>query len=107
MNLCSRNRPDSSQWWETYEKLNLCGGKIRFICEDDEDMIEITYQDGMLIDVGKPTYDEQSRYCITVVASDSIEGWESPLADVYVPNKGDLVEKLQEVIFKFRTDSGL
>ena len=39
-------------WFEAYQNLDLLNGKIRFILEDDEDMIEILYKDGLLIDVG-------------------------------------------------------
>ena len=28
-------------WFEVYQNLDLLNGKIRFILEDDEDMIEI------------------------------------------------------------------
>ena len=59
---------EKSNRWDEYQNLNLCNGKIRFILEDDEDMIEISYDDGMLIDVGKPS--SVNFYCITVVSSD-------------------------------------
>ena len=39
-------------WCDEYEKLNLLDGKASFVLDDDEDMIEIHYHDGMLIDVG-------------------------------------------------------
>ena len=41
-------------WWDDYQSLNLCNGKIEFISDDDEDMIDILYDDGMLISIGKP-----------------------------------------------------
>ena len=37
------------KWYDEYQSLNLCNGRIEFILEDDEDMIEIAYDDGMLI----------------------------------------------------------
>ena len=40
-------------WQKEFKPLELRGGHISYICNDDEDMIEITYPDGMLIDVGK------------------------------------------------------
>lgn len=39
-------------WYEDYKKLNVLNGEIKFQLQDDEDMIEIRYKDGMLIDVG-------------------------------------------------------
>ena len=40
-------------WWKKYESLELSGGNISYICDDLEDMIEISYPDGMFIDIGK------------------------------------------------------
>ena len=91
-------------WSEEYARLNLCGGQIRYILDDCEDMAEIRYDDGMLIDIGKPeTFDS---YCIMVLASDDMAGWSKPLAEIYVPDKRDLPARIQEVIFQYRqTDS--
>lgn len=91
---------DNRRWWDDYQSLNLCNGKIAFILEDDEDMIEIAYDDGMLIDVGKPT--STNHYCITVVSSDDEAGWKNPISEIVVINKQDLVWKIQETILKFR-----
>ena len=90
-------------WYDEYKLLNLYGGNIEFILEDDEDMIEIRYSDGMLIDVGKPTV--SNTYYITVVSSDDATGWNKPLAEVPVVNKAHLFDKIQETIKKFRIDS--
>ena len=87
-------------WWERYRELNLCNGEILFIADDEEDMIEITYADGMLIDVGKPMATNQ--YCITVVSSNDALGWKNPIQEITVANKEDLFQKMQETIFKFR-----
>lgn len=87
-------------WKKPYNNLNLCNGKIQFLSEDDEDMIKIEYNDGMLIDVGKPLAD--NRYCITVVKEDTLFGWQNPLAEIYILNKQDLANKIQETITKFR-----
>ena len=86
-------------WWERYRELNLCNGEILFIADDEEDMIEITYADGMLIDVGK---DLTNQYCITVVSSNDEAGWKNPLFEVKVADKEELVEKIQETILGFR-----
>ena len=61
------------KWSDDYKKLDLSDGKISFILEDDEDMIEIHYKDGMLIDVGY--IERMQSYFITVVSSDTVEGW--------------------------------
>ena len=91
---------DNRRWWNDYQNLDLCNGHIAFICEDDEDMIEITYDDGMLIDVGKPI--ATNCYCITVVSSDDEAGWKTPMSEIEVIDKRDLVWKIQETILKFR-----
>lgn len=92
-----------AHWCDEYKSLNLYSGKIEFISEDDEDMIEIRYSDGMLIDVGKPT--ASNIYYITVLSSDDIVGWQNPLAELSVANKVHLVDKIQETITEFRFNS--
>ena len=37
------------EWYDVYKKLDLLQGKIEFILDDDQDMIEIHYNDGMLL----------------------------------------------------------
>ncbi len=87
-------------WYEEYQNLDLRNGKIEFICEDDQDMIEIRYKDGMLIDVGY--IEEDKKYYITVVASDDIKGWEKPMAQVEISSKEGLFNEIQEVVLEFR-----
>lgn len=91
-------------WYDAYNTLNLYGGHIDFILEDDEDMIEIRYSDGMLIDVGKIR--KLNRYLITVVSSDDKSGWSSPLIEIAVDCKDDLPEALQSVIRRYRKTVG-
>ena len=87
-------------WQDDYKNLNLMSGKISFILEDDEDMIEIYYEDGMLRDVG---YIERMRsYLITVVSNDTDEGWENPLEEINIENKAELFDKIQETICNYR-----
>ena len=88
------------KWYDDYKKLDLSGGKILFISEDDEDMIEIHYKDGMLIDVGY--IERMHSYFITVVSSDTAEGWKKPMEEIQVEDKAVLVEKIQETIYKYR-----
>ena len=85
-------------WWKIYESLNLFGGTLNFIGDDLEDMIEIRYPDGMLIDVGK--YDD--IYCIIVVLSDDRDWWQNLLLELPVTDKKDLYRRIQETIIRFR-----
>lgn len=87
-------------WWEDYLCLDLRNGKFESIEDDGEDMIEITYDDGMLIAVGK--YESINNYCITVVSSDDEIGWNNPISEIVVSDKKDVVRKLQEIIWKYR-----
>ena len=87
-------------WQDDYKNLNLMSGKISFILEDDEDMIEIHYEDGMLIDVGY--IERMHSYLITVVSNDTDEGWENPLEELNIENKAELFDKIQETICNYR-----
>ena len=89
-----------NEWYSDYQCLNLCNGDINFIMEDNEDMIEITYKDGMLIDIGKPELFDY--YCITVVSSNDDIGWSNPIEEIIVEDKQDLVRNIQEIILKYR-----
>ena len=88
------------RWQSEYQDLNLQNGKICFILEDDEDMIEISYDDGMLIDIGKPS--SKNSYYITVVSSNDKIGWENPIVEIEVNDKQDLLKTIQETILKYR-----
>ena len=88
------------KWFDDYNNLDLLNGKICFISEDDEDMIEIHYKDGMLIDVGY--IERMHSYFITVVSSDTDEGWKNPLEKIKIENKAELFDKIQETICKYR-----
>ena len=88
------------KWHDDYKNLDLSSGKISFILEDDEDMIEIHYKDGMLIDVGY--IESMHSYFITVVSSDTTDGWKKPLEEIKVEDKTVLVDKIQETIYKYR-----
>ena len=76
------------------------GGMIRFLLDDHEDMIEILYPNGMVIDVG---YIEHWRsYCITVLAGDTPKDWQKPIDEITVDDKAALAEKIQAMIYKHR-----
>ena len=87
------------QWWEVYEDLSLLGGKLEICSDDSEDMLSITYPNGLMIDVG--CYGDHKTYCITVVPSDTIQGWQSILAEIEVHNKLNLPSKIQDVILEY------
>ncbi len=89
------------EWYDDYKNLNLLQGKIEFILEDDQDMIEIRYNDGMLIDVGY-IKEMPSAYYITVVSTDDEKGWSAPLEEIKVIIKDELIGKIQETIYKYR-----
>ena len=90
----------SSKWWEEYAALDLCGGELIDISEDDEDMLEIRYPDGGMIDVG--FLSANNMYCITAVASDDEAGWADPVFEVEVEKRDQLSAALQAAIKKFR-----
>ena len=83
-----------------YKKLDLAHGKLQCICDDDEDMLLITYEDGMQIDVGY--IEEDKTYYITVVKDDTIESWNNPLGVFSTGDKSKLPTELQKAICKFR-----
>ena len=84
-----------------YEKLDLAQGKLQCICDDDEDMLLITYEDGMQIDVGY--IEEDKTYYITIVKDDTIESWNNPLGVFSTGDKLKLTTELQKAINKFRS----
>ena len=87
-------------WDDVYKKLDLACGKLQSICDDDEDMLRITYDDGMLIDVGYVA--EDKTYYITIVASDTAKGRKEPLGVVAVTDKSMLAPELQKAVYAFR-----
>lgn len=87
------------EWYDVYKNLDLLSGKIEFILEDDQDMIEIHYNDGMLIDVGY--IEDLQSYYITVVSTDDEKGWKKPLEEIEVKSKDKLYEKIQAAIYKY------
>ncbi|MDE5854810.1 MAG: hypothetical protein K2O36_01160 [Ruminococcus sp.] len=88
------------QWWKEFESLNLYGGNSFYIGNDLEDMIEISYPDGMFIDIGKS--EEDSIYYITVLSSNNRLGWQNPLSVVSVSERALLYSEIQETIKKYR-----
>ncbi len=92
-------------WYDEYKKLDLLNGNISFVSKDDEDMIEIHYEDGMLIDVGYINH--LNSYFITIVSNNTEECWKNPLGEIKIENKAELFDKIQETIYKYRKNSYL
>ncbi|MBE7064943.1 MAG: hypothetical protein E7384_03905 [Ruminococcaceae bacterium] len=91
---------NQSSWDDKYKKLDLNDGKLQSFCDDDEDMLLITYEDGMQIDVGYIKAEES--YYITVVQDETIESWNNPLGVVVITDKSKIPEELQKAIYKYR-----
>lgn len=91
---------DQPYWDEIYKNLDLAQGKLKTICDDDQDMLLITYEDGMQIDVGYIA--EDKTYYITIVSSDTNEAWNNPLGEFAIKDKAKLPGELQKIILKFR-----
>ena len=87
-------------WVKPFLTLDLCGGTLVSILNDDEDMLEIRWSDGMWIDVG--FIEEEKTYYITTVANDTLESWNNPLSVLKTSNRMDLVNMIQQEIFRCR-----
>lgn len=81
-----------------YSDINLYGGKLEYIMDDDEDMLTITYKKGLIIDVGYIS--ELNTYFITAVKDASVKSWNSPMMSVEVHDKNMLANALQNVIIQ-------
>lgn len=100
MSLCTAYTSDEQNWYDPYKKIDLACGTLQSICDDDEDMLLITYEDGMQIDVGY--MEEEKTYSITVVADDTMDAWNNPLGVFTTKDKSKLACELQKAIYKFR-----
>lgn len=100
MSICTAYTSDEQNWYDVYKKLDLVQGRLKTICDDDRDMLLITYEDGMQIDAGY--IEEDKTYCITVVKDDTMESWNNPLGEFATTDKTKLPTELQKAIYKFR-----
>ena len=100
MSNCTAYNFNEQNWYDVYKKLYLAQGKLQTICDDDQDMLLITYEDGMQIDVGY--IEEDKTYYITVVKDDTMESWNNPLGEFATVDKSKLPTELQKAIYKFR-----
>ena len=101
MSICTAYTSDEQHWYDVYKKLDLAQGKLQIICDDEQDMLFITYEDGMQIDVGY--IEDDKTYYITVVKDDTIESWNYPLGVFSTGDKLKLTTELQKAINKFRS----
>lgn len=87
-------------WRDPFRTLELLGGELLFLTEDGEDMLEIRYPDGMVIDV---SYIEHwHAYSVSVFPKDTKEGWQHPLEELTVDEKAELPTRIQEMIHRHR-----
>ncbi len=100
MSLCTAYTTDEQNWYDVYKRLDLANGNLQIICDDDQDMLLITYDDGMQIDVGY--IKDENTYYITVVKDDTMESWNNPLGLFSTNDKSKLPNELQKAIHKFR-----
>ncbi len=100
MSFCTVYTTDEQNWYDVYKRLNLAQGRLQTICDDDQDMLLITYEDGMQIDVGY--IEDDKTYYITVVKDDTMESWNNPLGVFSTGDKSNLPTELQKAIRKFR-----
>ncbi len=100
MSYCTAHTSDEQYWYDVYKKLDLAQGKLQTICDDDQDILLISYEDGMQIDVGY--IEEDKTYYITVVKDDTMESWNNPLGVFSTNDKSKLPTELQKAIHKYR-----
>lgn len=100
MSSCTAYTTDEQNWYDVYKRLHLAQGKLQAICDDDQDMLLITYEDGMQIDVGY--IEDDKTYYVTVVKDETMESWNDPLGVFSTGDKSKLPAELQKAIHKFR-----
>ena len=100
MTACTVYTTNEQNWYDVYKKLDLAKGKLQSICDDEQDMLLITYEDGMQIDVGY--IEDDKTYYIVVVKDDTMESWNNPLGEFATTDKATLPNELQKAIYKFR-----
>ena len=91
---------NQDNWIMPFDNLDLFGGNLITLINDDEDMLEIHWDDGMWIDVGYIA--DEARYYITTVSDDTMEAWNNPLSVIKVKNRDDLLMCIQQEIKRCR-----
>ena len=87
-------------WVTPFLSLDMYGGTLVPISNNDEDMLEIRWSDGMWIDVGYVK--NEGAYYITTVSDSTVESWNNPLSVLKATNREDLVNALQQEIFRWK-----
>ena len=87
-------------WVTPFLSLDLHGGTLVPISNDDEDMLEIKWPDGMWIDVG--FIKDENAYYITAVAGDTLESWNHPISVAKITERHELAAAIQAEIFRCR-----
>ena len=87
-------------WVTPFLSLDLRGGTLVTISNNDEDMLEIKWHDGMWIDVG--FIKDENVYYITAVASDAPESWNHPISVTKITERHELVAAIQAEILRCR-----
>lgn len=98
--LCTVYPFEQQNWYDVYKRLNLAQGKLQSLCDDREDMLLITYEDGMQIHVGYTN--EDKTYCITIVKDEDAKSSNTTLGKFATADKSNLPTELQKAILKFR-----
>ncbi len=90
-------------WWSVYANLDLCGGELITISDDAQDMLEVKYPNGVMIDVGYVESEYKSEgfiYVITGVKDGTIGAWNDYIIKVHIHNRSILSKTLQYVIYQ-------
>ncbi len=88
-------------WLIPFSAIDLCGGTLIPIVNNDEDMLEIRWTDGMWIDIG--FIKDEGTYYITTVADDTLESWNNPLSVIAITIREELLSALQKEIYRCRS----
>lgn len=90
------------EWYDDFARLNYMQGELEAFENGGEDMLLVTYEDGMRIHVG---YDsEEHEFVITVLENGTEEAKETPLAVERVFGQNKLLEVLQRTVHTYRDD---
>ena len=90
------NWSNTDPWTEEFAHLNYCDGKVRFICEKDEDMIEVYLPNGYTVDVGY--VEAEGCYRISITETDDLAY--QPELEIPVYIRAQLPNELQTAIFR-------
>ena len=83
----SEGQTMDAEWLKPYKKLDYCGGRVCFICDEAPTMIEVFLDNGYLVELGY--IEEDNCYYITVTNHDYtvLEEASKVFAKVMVPGE--------------------